>query len=69
MPTSLILGEFDTFLPRDTCMQRFVDELSGEVEEIVLPGVGHIPMLEAPDVVARALRMHLRRVVGWDDVA
>ncbi|WP_420878857.1 alpha/beta fold hydrolase [Rhodococcus sp. (in: high G+C Gram-positive bacteria)] len=69
VPTSLILGEFDTFLPRDTCMQRFVDELSGEVEEIVLPGVGHIPMLEAPDVVARALRMHLERVVGCDDVA
>ncbi|WP_430333700.1 alpha/beta fold hydrolase [Rhodococcus sp. ACT016] len=68
-PTSLILGEFDTFLARDTCIQRFFDELSGEVGEIVLPGVGHIPMLEDPDVVSRALRTHLERVVGRDDVA
>lgn len=68
-PTSLILGEYDTFLPRDTCIQRFLDELPGDVEEIVLPGVGHIPMLEDPGVVAGALRAHLARVVGRDDVA
>ncbi|MFC9515822.1 alpha/beta fold hydrolase [Nocardiaceae bacterium NPDC056970] len=68
-PTSLILGEYDTFLPRNTCIQRFLDELPGDVEENVLPGVGHIPMLEDPDVVAGAVRAHLARVVGCDDVA
>ncbi|RVW11534.1 alpha/beta hydrolase [Prescottella agglutinans] len=68
-PTSLILGEFDTFLTRDTCIQRFFDELPGSVEEIVLSGVGHIPMLEGPDVVARAVRTHLERVVDCNDVA
>lgn len=69
VPATLILAEFDTFLPRDTCMRRFLDELPGDVEEIVLPDVGHIPMLENPDVVARALRMHLERVVVGDDAA
>lgn len=68
VPTSLILAEFDAFLDRDACMQRFYSELPGDVEEIVLPGVGHIPMLEDPGVVARALRVHLDRVVGCPEV-
>ena len=69
VPTSLILAEFDTFLVRDKCIQRFFDELPGDVEEIVLPGVGHIPMLEDPGVVARAVRTHLGRVLGREIVA
>lgn len=68
-PTTLILGECDTFLARDTCIQRFVDELPGPVEEIVLPAVGHIPMLENPGLVARAVRTHLERVAGRDGAA
>ncbi|MDH6279222.1 alpha/beta fold hydrolase [Prescottella agglutinans] len=67
-PTSLILAEFDTFLARDTCIQRFLDELPGPVVEIPLPGAGHIPMLEDPDAVARAVRVHLARVAGCRDV-
>ncbi len=61
-PTSLMLSEFDTFLTRNECMQRLIDELPDHVEEVALPGVGHIPMLENPEVVADALRSHLTRV-------
>ncbi|AQA25457.1 alpha/beta hydrolase fold family protein [Rhodococcus sp. MTM3W5.2] len=60
-PTSLILSEFDTFATRDTCMQRLIDELPDHVEEVTLPGVGHIPMLENPEIVADALRAHLNK--------
>ncbi|MFD4433704.1 alpha/beta fold hydrolase [Nocardia sp. NPDC058497] len=61
-PTSLMLSEFDTFLTRAECMQRLIDELPDHIEEVTLPGVGHIPMLENPGVVADALRAHLVRV-------
>lgn len=61
-PTSLILSEYDTFLTRDKCMQRLIDELPRHVQEVTLPGVGHIPMLENPEIVAAALRTHLARV-------
>lgn len=61
-PTSLMLSEFDTFTTRAECMQRLIDELPDHVEEVTLPGVGHIPMLENPDLVADALRAHLTRV-------
>lgn len=61
-PTSLMLSEFDTFLTRNKYMQRLIDELPDHVEEVTLPGVGHIPMLENPEVVVDALRTHLTRV-------
>lgn len=61
-PTTLIMSEFDTFLTRNECMQRLIDELPDHVEEVTLPGVGHIPMLENPGIVADALRAHLVRV-------
>lgn len=63
-PTTLILSEFDTFLTRDDCIQRLIDELPDHVKEVVLPGVGHIPMLENPGLVSGALREHLRRVTS-----
>ncbi|QOW00915.1 alpha/beta hydrolase [Rhodococcus pyridinivorans] len=63
VPTSLMLSEYDSFLTRAECMQRLLDELPPHVREIDLAGVGHIPMLENPEVVASALRAHLTRVV------
>lgn len=57
-----MLSEFDTFLTRNKCMQRLIDELPDHVEEVTLPGVGHIPMLENPEIVTDALRTHLIRV-------
>ncbi|WP_176224704.1 hypothetical protein [Rhodococcus sp. 1168] len=45
---SLIQSEFDTFLTREKCVQRLIDELPDHVEEVALQGVGHIPMLEIP---------------------
>lgn len=61
-PASLMLSEFDTFLTREKCMQRLIDGLPDHVEVVTLPGVGHIPMLENPEIVADALRTHLTRV-------
>ncbi|MEP9413482.1 alpha/beta fold hydrolase [Gordonia sp. VNQ95] len=60
-PMTLILSEFDTFLTRDGCMRRLLDGLPDHVEEVVLPGVGHIPTLENPALVAEAVRDHVRR--------
>lgn len=62
-PTSLIISEFDTFLSRADCMQRLIDELPDHVWQVTLPGVGHIPMLEDPQLVSVALRAHLARAV------
>ncbi|MDH6283960.1 alpha/beta fold hydrolase [Prescottella agglutinans] len=61
-PTTLMLSEFDNFVTRSECIQRLVNELPDHVEEVILPGVGHIPMLENPGLVADALRAHLVRV-------
>lgn len=60
-PTSLLMSEFDTFLPRETCMRRLIDELPEHAWRVELPGVGHVPMLENPQLVAQALRAHLTR--------
>ncbi|MFC4605414.1 alpha/beta fold hydrolase [Rhodococcus kronopolitis] len=61
VPTTLMLSEYDNFVTRNECIQRLVDELPDHVEEVTLPGVGHIPMLENPEIVADALRAHLTR--------
>jgi len=63
-PTTLLLSEFDTFLTREECMRRLLDELPGHVRERALPGVGHIPMLENPGLVADAVRDHLDHAKG-----
>ena len=58
-PTSLMMSEYDTFLTREHCMRRIIDELPDHAHVVTLPGVGHIPMLENPQLVAAALRAHL----------
>ncbi|MGW5521678.1 hypothetical protein [Gordonia sp. NPDC003950] len=65
----LILSEFDTFLTREGFMRRLVDGLPDHVEEILLPGVGHIPTLENPALVAEAVSDHVRRATTLTDPA
>lgn len=68
-PTSLIISEFDSFFLREKFIQRFVDELPDHVQEVALPGVGHIPALENPQLVAAAIRAHLDTAAHRDGVA
>lgn len=54
-PTLLALCERDTFLPPARYGRMFVDSLPPAAERITLPGVGHIPMLENPHLVAETI--------------
>ncbi|MFD4292963.1 alpha/beta fold hydrolase [Rhodococcus sp. NPDC058505] len=57
--TLLALCEHDRMLPIETYGRRFLDELPDWAGRVVLPGVGHVPMLENPDLVAETIRGHV----------
>ncbi|MGW0177410.1 alpha/beta fold hydrolase [Rhodococcus sp. NPDC003322] len=61
--TLLVLCEHDTLLPIETYGRRFLDELPATAGRVVLPGVGHIPMLENPTLVAETIRGHVTAAV------
>lgn len=58
-PTSILLSEFDIYPNHAAHVRRILDHLPDHIREVSLPGVGHIPMLEAPTLVTNALREHL----------
>ncbi len=57
--TLLALCEHDRLLPIESYGRRFLDELPEWAGRVVLPGVGHVPMLENPELVAATIRGHV----------
>jgi pimeloyl-ACP methyl ester carboxylesterase len=52
VPVTIAWGDKDTLLPRSA---RSQDELPPQAEVVVLPNCGHVPMWDAPELVARTI--------------
>ncbi|MFI9503244.1 alpha/beta fold hydrolase [Nocardia sp. NPDC052566] len=63
-PTSLLLSEFDPYPSHAPTVREILDRLPDTVRVVPLPGVGHVPMLEAPDLVSCEIRAHLAGVIA-----
>ncbi len=68
-PVRLLMCEYDRIIPNHPYAERFLRELPESADRILVHGVGHVPMLEAPDRIATliaehvyASRTHLRAV-------
>ncbi|MCP2277175.1 alpha/beta fold hydrolase [Nocardia amikacinitolerans] len=68
-PVRLLLAEYDRIIPNRVYARRYLEELPDSADRILVNGVGHVPMLEAPDRIATliaehvyASRTHLRAV-------
>ena len=57
VPVQLVLCEDDWLLPPGRYARAFVEELPSP-HVVRLSGVGHVPMLEAPEAVAAAIAQH-----------
>ncbi|WP_038169631.1 alpha/beta fold hydrolase [Tomitella biformata] len=55
-PTQLLLCDKDRVIPWRLYGQMFIDELPASTRRIILPEVGHVPMVEDPVLVARVIR-------------
>lgn len=55
-PTQLVLCDNDRVIPWRIYARQFLDDLPESAERILLPDVGHVPMLEDPELVARTVR-------------
>ena len=53
-PVTLAWGQFDRLVPAATYGQTARERLPGATW-VLLPGVGHIPMIDDPDLVARTI--------------
>lgn len=68
-PTLLALCARDTLLPPRRYGSMYLNGLPGHAERIVLPEVGHVPMLENPLLVAETIATFIGRQVSAPDVA
>ncbi|WP_158726608.1 alpha/beta fold hydrolase [Tomitella fengzijianii] len=55
-PAQLVLCDKDRVIPWRVYARAFLDELPDTAGRLLLPDVGHVPMLEDPDLVARTVR-------------
>ncbi|WP_082393439.1 alpha/beta fold hydrolase [Nocardia arizonensis] len=58
-PVRLLLAEYDRVIPNRTYARRFLRELPESADRILMNGVGHVPMLEAPDRIATLIAEHM----------
>ena len=52
MAVTIAWGEKDRLLPKKA---RLLDELPPQTREVTLPGCGHLPMWDDPELVARTI--------------
>jgi len=57
LPTIYIQGELDGVNP-PAASERIAEKFVGPFERVVLPGIGHFPMREAPAEIAVRLVKH-----------
>jgi len=60
-PTLLALCEDDRFIPPARYGRMYADGLPPAAERITLPGVGHVPMLENPHLIAETISTFVAR--------
>lgn len=58
-PVRLLMCEYDRIIPNNPYAQRFLRELPESADRILVHGVGHVPMLEAPDRIATLIAEHV----------
>ncbi|WP_227998640.1 alpha/beta fold hydrolase [Nocardia australiensis] len=58
-PVRLLMAEYDRIMPNRVYARRFLEELPDSADRILVNGVGHVPMLEAPDRIATLIAEHI----------
>ncbi|WP_282776170.1 MULTISPECIES: alpha/beta hydrolase [unclassified Nocardia] len=58
-PVRLLMCEHDHIIPNRVYARRFLKELPDTADRIMIHGVGHVPMLEAPDRIATLIAEHV----------
>ncbi|MEU2032224.1 alpha/beta fold hydrolase [Nocardia amamiensis] len=58
-PVRLLLSEYDRVIPNRVYARRYLKELPQSADRILVNGVGHVPMLEAPDRIATLIAEHV----------
>lgn len=58
-PVRLLMCEYDRVIPNRVYARRFLQELPDSADRILVHGVGHVPMLEAPDRFATLIAEHI----------
>ncbi|MEU3014552.1 alpha/beta fold hydrolase [Nocardia asteroides] len=58
-PVRMLLAEYDRVIPNNVYATRYLRELPESADRILVHGVGHVPMLEAPDRVATLIAEHI----------
>ncbi|MGS2808831.1 alpha/beta fold hydrolase [Nocardia sp. MW-W600-9] len=58
-PVRILLAEYDRIIPNHVYATRHLRELPESADRILVNGVGHVPMLEAPDRIATLIAEHI----------